>query len=445
MIALLHSQAGLAVLGFTMVVVFTVAVVSGRLSALSGLIVFPVLFGLLAGAGAGLGDMALKGVTQVAPTLLLITFAVLYFSLMVDVGLFDPLADRIVGATHDDPVRITIGTAVLGLIISFSGDGLSSALVLLAAFLPIYRRLGMDVAVLGAIMAYSIAVQNMTPWGGPTPMVATALGVDPSAVYASLLPASLAGMAGVLGVAYIFGRRERRRLAGLTPSSYEEAASPSSPGLARDPLVRRPRLLPFNLGLTIALFAGFLTGVASPAVLFPVASVVALMVNYRTLKEQKARVDAHSETLASIALLYLGAGIFTGILNDSGMIGAMGAAAVSILPEAVGRLLGPLIALLSIPGTYFLPNNAFYFGVVPVLAETAATFGLTAHQAAAASVLGQPVHVLSPLLPSFYVFAALLGSEPGRFLRVALPWAFAISLLMISVAILTGAVPLLAG
>lgn len=445
MIAFLHSQAGLAVLGFALVASFTAAVVSGRVSALVALIIFPIIFGVFAGAGPELGTMTLKGVTQVAPTLLLITFAVLYFSLMMDVGLFDPLADKIVGATHDDPLRITLGTAVLGLIISFSGDGMSSALVLLAAFLPIYRRLRMDVAILGALMAYSIAVQNMTPWGGPTPLAATALAADASAVYISLIPASIAGMVAVLGAAYVFGRRERLRLAGLAPVTSEAVDTEGGRETVRDPQIRRPKLIWINLTLTVGLFGLLLSGAAPAAILFPVGCALALVINYRTLKEQKARLEAHASTLTSIVLLYLAAGIFTGILNDSGMVGAMGAVAVSVLPEAVGKLLGPLIALVSIPGTYFLPNNAFYFGVMPVLANTAATFGLSAQQAAAASVLGQAVHVLSPLLPSFYVFAALLGSEPGRFLKVALPWAIIISLVMIAIAVLTGAVPLIAG
>ena len=85
----------LAVLGFATIAVFLFAIMTKRLSVLVALILIPAVAGLLAGAGAGLGRMMLEGIGRVAPVGVMIIFAVLYFGLMLDVGLFDPMIRRL--------------------------------------------------------------------------------------------------------------------------------------------------------------------------------------------------------------------------------------------------------------------------------------------------------------------------------------------------------------
>ncbi len=442
MIEFLHTQSGLATLGFLLVGLFTAMVMSNRVPVLAALILTPVLFSLAAGFGADTGDFAIAGIIKLAPVVVMITFAVLYFSLMLDAGLFDPLVRKVVGFTGDDPMRVTLGTAVLALVIAFSGDGTSTGLVLIAAFLPVYHRLRMDPAVLGAITAFAVAVQNLSPWGGPTPRVAAALNVDPAKVFAAVLPSVAAGMVAVLFVAWMFGKRERRRLAG--PAADAFGSGKQGKGLSQDESARRPRMTWWNLLLTLALIGGMVTHLLSPVVLFPIAAAIALMINYPDLKSQRERIAVHGDNIASLVLLFFGAGIFTGILNGTGMIGAMAELSVGAIPAGLGGALAPITAAASMPMTYFMPLDAFYFGAVPVISHTAASFGITPEQTAAASLMGLPVHILSPLLPSLYVFSAILGVEPGRYLRLALPWGVFVSAVMIVAALLFGVFPLAA-
>lgn len=49
----------------------------------------------------------------VAPTITLLLFAILYFSIMLDVGLFDPLAVMMIKWAKGDPMKITIASAVI--------------------------------------------------------------------------------------------------------------------------------------------------------------------------------------------------------------------------------------------------------------------------------------------------------------------------------------------
>jgi CitMHS family citrate-Mg2+:H+ or citrate-Ca2+:H+ symporter len=69
----------LTFLGFATIVAFLVATLSGRVSVLVALMLIPVVAGLLGGFGADLGTMMMEGIVRVAPTGIMIMFAVLFF------------------------------------------------------------------------------------------------------------------------------------------------------------------------------------------------------------------------------------------------------------------------------------------------------------------------------------------------------------------------------
>ena len=90
----------LAWLGFGMVVTFMTLIMARRLAPLVALIAVPILFALLGGfTGAQLGEMMLTGLRTLAPTGVMLMFAILYFGLMIDVGLFDPLIEAILASS----------------------------------------------------------------------------------------------------------------------------------------------------------------------------------------------------------------------------------------------------------------------------------------------------------------------------------------------------------
>lgn len=436
-----------AVLGTAMVVTFMALIMTKKMSAIAALIAVPILFGIIAGAGPGLGDMMIAGVLQVTPTALMLAFAVLYFAILMDAGLFDPLVRRVLAAVGDDPVRISVGTAVLAMAVSLDGDGTTTALIVITAFLPVYRRIGMNPLILGTLLALSNALMNFVPWGGPSARAATAVHADlNNDVFLPLLPAMAIGLLAVLIMAWGFGHSERRRLAALgginaAPPMDSAPASPMSQTV-EDATARRPHLLWFNLALTLGLVLGMILSLAPLPVLMMGAFAIALTVNYPRLKEQKERLAAHAENVVNVVVLIFAAGAFTGILNGTGMADAMARAALSIIPPDIGPLLAPITALASMVLTFVMSNDAYYFGVVPVIAQTAANYGIAPEVIARASLLGQPVHTLSPLLAPIYLVCGLLNVDVADAQRFSLKWAVLTSLIVLAAAMLTGAIPL---
>ena len=55
---------------------------------------------------------------------------------MIDAGLFDPMVNRILKLVKGDPVKITIGAAVLAMLVSLDGDDTTTFIF---PFLPCCR------------------------------------------------------------------------------------------------------------------------------------------------------------------------------------------------------------------------------------------------------------------------------------------------------------------
>ena len=67
-----------------------------------------------------------------------------------------------------------------------------------------------------------------------------------------------------------------------------------------------------------------------------------------------------------------------GTVKEGSTFEAMSREVVSVIPPAMGPYMAPITAALSLPFTFFISNDAFYFGVVPILAEAGRIYGHTA-------------------------------------------------------------------
>lgn len=427
----------LMLLGYLMVLTFMVLIMTKRLSALVALTLVPVVFGLLAGHGTDIGTMAVEGIAMLAPTATLLLFAVLYFAVMIDAGLFDPLVDRVLRFAGDDPVRVSLGTAMLALVVALDGDGATTILITVTAFLPVYQRLGMNPLVLAVNLSAAASIMNLTPWGGPMGRAAAALRIESSAIFMPLLPTLIAGIGATLLIAWYLGRCERTRLAveGHATSDAESAIV-----FERDETLRRPHLFVINLILTLLLLAAAITSFLPLPLVFMIGLAVALVINYPKVSQQSARLQAHAANGLPIVLLILAAGSFTGVMQGTGMIDAMARGAVTLVPQALGPWMGVVTSFLAMPLTFVLSNDAFYFGVVPVIAETAAHHQVAPEVIGRASLLALPIHALSPLVAAIYLLSGLLGKDVGALQRFGLKWALLLTFVLIGTATLSGAI-----
>ena len=497
----------LITLGFSMIAVFMYLILTKRLTPMVALILVPLTFAALAGAfgitgqaDEGVVDSIMTAIGDFAPTAVLLFFAIIYFGLMIDVGLFDKLVAGILKLVGNDPAKVVIGTAILTALISLDGDGSTTFIVVTAALLPVYQRLGLSPVVLTCVAGLTNGTLNIVPWGGPTARAAAALGVDASDVFLPMLPSLAVGIALCLAFAWSLGVSERRRLRredpfrwgpggdvaavdGLTGGSIsggrgkgsgprggspvspapegsigdrarqvavleelrtdvEEAPSLADSALDPNRSTLRPKLFWFNLALTVGIMVTLVLDVVPLPYLFMVGSAIALVVNFPKIGDQAKMVTAHASEIIAVVSMVMAAAVLTGVLSGTGMVDAMSAWLVSVIPTSMGPFMAVITGLISIPATFFMSNDAFYFGILPVLAETGAHYGIPAVEMARASITGQPVHMQSPLVPAILLLVSLSRVDLGDHHKKVLWRALVVALAMLAVGVLVGSIGL---
>jgi citrate-Mg2+:H+ or citrate-Ca2+:H+ symporter, CitMHS family len=431
----------LSFLGFSMVTVFMYLIMTKRLTPLVALMLVPIVFGLIGGFAKGLGPMMLEGVKDIAPTAIMIFFAILYFGLMIDSGLFDPLIAKILKIVKGDPLKIVVGTAVLSMMVALDGDGTTTYMITVSSLLPLYKRLRMNPLILAGVAMLSMGVMNMTPWGGASAMAMSSLNLNSSELFLPLIPVMGFGLLWVLVVSFIFGKSERKRLGVLDITAFQEVASAAEIHTEMKGFeYRRPKLVWFNFTLTLILMVCLIMDFIPLMILFMVAFSIALLINYPHIKEQQERISSHASNAVAVVSIVIAAGIFTGIMSGTKMIDAMANTLVLMIPEPLGPFLPVIVAFLSAPFTFFMSNNAFYFGVLPIIAQAAESYGISAAEIGRASILGQPVHVISPLVAAAHLLIGMVGIEFSDLQRFLIKWALGTTAVMTLAALILGVI-----
>lgn len=430
----------LSLLGFATILVFLALIMTKKMSVMTALVITPVVFGLLAGfTPKELGDFALAGIKQVAPTGVLLMFAVLYFATMLDAGLFDPVIAAIIKSVKGDPLKVILGTAILTMIVHLDGDGTATFMIVLSAFLPIYKQLKINRKILASIVALSVGPLHLVPWSGTSARAISTLKSDAVHIFNPNIPAIIAGIMWVLFVAYWFGQKERKRL-GIIEFEYNHKDNLNT----EQHQLRRPNLLIINTILTISLIVALTKGWLPAPVLFVIASMIALLVNYPKLADQQKVIKSHGTNIFLVSSMIFAAGIFSGILTGAKMIDAMANSLVALIPQQHASWLPTLTAITSLPASILFTPDAYYFGVVPILSQTATQFGLDPLEIGRAALLGQMTvgFPISPLTASTFLLVGLTEVDLGEHQRHTFFWAWGTTIVMTIMALLTGSIHL---
>ena len=454
----------LTVFAYAMMVVFMYVIMKKKMSPFTALVLIPLAFALVAVLTGVVQDVnigtlvrqglfgnnskdkltAMKGTAETGVMLL---FAILYFSLMLDSGLFDPITNKMIRYAKGDPMKVLVATAIVAAAVSMNGDGTTTTLICCSAFVPIYKKLDMKLMNLGVLVILQNTITTLLPWGGPTARAMSVLGVE-----ADILGYLAPGM--VISILYVIffvargmGKKERARLGikELTDAELDELTTISDPEVLA---IRRPQNFWINALMTLVLIGWLVAGSfidaieVKPVVLFLIGTGLAMMINYPDLKTQSKRIGENAGDAVQVVLLVFGAGVFMGLFQGTGMAKALTDSIVHIIPQQLAGFWSLIIALISVPGTFFLTNDGFYYGVLIPFAEIGRQYGFTDMQMALASLMGQAFHLLSPLVAFIYLLLRLTGLDMGEWQRESAKYAAVVFVIFVVTIVLMGHMPL---
>lgn len=450
----------LAALGFITVIAMLILIMTKKASPAVALIIVPLITGIIACAfivtdpeGApgvvnfaanvkSLGGMIAgdDGLLSVAATGVMFIFSILFFGILTDAGTFRPIIGGITKLVGTNPILIAIGTSILAMIVHLDGSGAVTFLICVPPLVPLYDAVGMKRTTLATIVAMSAGTMNILPWGGPTIRAATALNVDlVSELFMPVLPAVLVGLALDVVLSALLGAREKARLGNVKLTSAEFKMAELT---EEEKKLARPHLFWVNIILIIAAIVTLLFSGFAPAVVFMIFYVLATVINYPKVADTKARVDANAKSAIMMCSVLFAAGAFCGIMTGTGMITEMANTLVSIIPHSLGKFFPVIVGIIGMPASLLFDPDSFYYGVLPVLAQTAEGFGVAGVNVGQAAILGQMTvgFPVSPLTPSTFLLVGLAGVDLGEHQKKTIPILWLVSLVMLVVAVLTGGI-----
>ncbi|WP_237791623.1 CitMHS family transporter [Corynebacterium accolens] len=451
----MQTSLGLTLMGLAIIFVTVGILIRGRVNPIIPMTLVPVIGAVIAGFGIGdIADFFGEGLSSVINVVVMFIFAIIFFGILQDVGLFTPVIRSLIKATRGNVMAVTIGTAAIGIVAHLDGSGSTTFLITIPALLPLYRALHMSRYVLITIVALAASVMNMVPWGGPLGRAGAVVEQDPNDIWLHLLPIQGVAVVLIFAIAALLGWREKRRLAKLQESGeIKGAISVDVNSLADDFSAkqaeeqqklgfryRKARWVTIaNIVVALAVLAALLSGLLPPAPAFLIATTIALVVNFDGAMEQGDALRRHAPNALSMAGVIIAAAMFLGVLNETKMLEEIALSLVNILPESVAPYLHVIVGFFGVPLDLLTSTDAYYFSVLPIVQGTVESFGVSGMGAASALIIGNVVGTfVSPFSPALWLALGLAEGQMGKYLKIAFPIAWVFSIFLVAIAFFTG-------
>ena len=431
--------------------------IAKKISPVVGMILIPSIGALL--LGYGIKDLVKffnSGLESVMSVVIMFIFAIIFFGIMTDSGLFKPIVKRLILMTRGNVVIVCIVTALIGMFAQLDGAGAVTFLLSIPALLPLYKALNMNKYLLILLLAISAAIMNMVPWGGPMARVASVLKVKSvNELWYGIIPVQLIGFVLVLIFATYLGFREKKRIkkaidnGEVEPTlnidihrlvkNYERDQDIKFP--VRGRALKHGWVIWVNVLLTIIVLVMMLANVAPPEFAFMIGVAIALVINFPNVDEQMNRLKAHAPNALMMAAVIIAAGMFLGVLEETGMLKSIALNFIKIIPDAVGPYLHIIVGFFGVPLDLLTSTDAYYFALLPIVEQTASQFGINPVSTAYSMVIGNIVGTfVSPFSPALWLAIGLAEANMGTYIKYAFFWIWGFAIVLLGIAVLIGTV-----
>ena len=429
----------LTIIGLLIIITIVTLLMTGKTSPIIAMSVTPLFGALLAGYSisdiSGFVDYGFQKVGNVAAMFM---FGILFFSLMKDLHIFNPFIRLMIGITRGNVIIVAMVTALVAAAVHLDGSGAATFLIIIPAFQPLYRRLGMSPYLMLLIMCTSMGVMNMVPWGGPLGRASAVTGIPAATLWQPLIPVQIIGVMASALVAGLFGWREKNRIAraelkGTTPYEQDSLLRQFDE-VDDDTGSEKPKKFLINISLVLAVVVSLAFGLLSAPYIFMLALSAALMINFPKVKDQISTISHHAPQALTMAAIILSAGVFLGVLGKGGMLESIARDLLVLIPSSMVHYFHIAIGILGVPLDIFTSTDAYYFALLPIVQNVAASVGVSAQDVVYAMAIGNNAGTfVSPFSPAVWLAVGLAGVDMGRHIRYSFLWIWLFSFITLSV------------
>lgn len=433
------SYLGLA--GFALMILIVALLLWGKSTPAVVFILLPIIVGFAVGFTAEeMSGYIASGVSGVATTAILFIFAVLFFGVMNDAGVFDVIVGKVLKLVGNNITLLMFATVLIAFIGHLDGSGATTLLICIPPLLPIYKKMNVRPINLLCITTLTMGVMNIVPWGGPCGRTAAALEVGTSEIWRYCIPAQVVGIVLILGLCVLLSRNEKKRGAGYNPAAEAETVSVETVAEVNE--LHRPKLFWFNIALIVAVVLMLTMTKVATHITFMIALAIGLTVNYPSQKMQMERVKAHATDALTMAFTALASGVLIGIMGKSPILDAMTQMVLSAVPESMAPHLHVLFAAVNSPLSMFIHGDALTYGILPIVNQIVSVYGIPAAAVGAAFLItfGPAIYIM-PMTAATYMGLGLTNVELKDHIAFSYKWAFVLASAMLAFVLVTGIIP----
>lgn len=434
----------LTLIGLLIIITIVALLMTGKSNPILAMSIIPLIGALIAGFSISeISTFFEAGMMKVTKVAVMFLFAILFFSILKELHIFDPMIRHLVKLTRGNVVLVAMMTALIAAIVHLDGSGAATFLIIIPALLPLYKKLGMSPYLMLLLMAGSMGIMNMVPWGGPLGRASAVTGIEASILWQNIIPVQIVGIIGMIAFAAIMGLREKKRIQaaainGTTPFEQDYTLSDLAED-TDDREARKPKNFWFNIALILISIICLAFGLFSAPYVFMIALSLVLLVNFPRPRQQVEVISRHAPQALNMVAIIFAAGAFLGILSESGMLKAIALDLIHILPPTWVGSLHIAVGLLGVPLDIFTSTDAYYFALLPVIGEVTATAGVSIDSVVYAMAIGNNAGTfVSPFSPATWLAMGLAGTDMGKHLKYSFGWIWLVGLFVVAVGYFMG-------
>ncbi len=380
-----------------------------------------------------LANFIKSGISNVTSTAVLFIFSILFFGILNEAGVFNKIINALLKISKNNVYSICIITVVVSAIVHLDGSGAASFLIVIPAMLPIYEKLGMKRTTLMTIMAISLGIMNVLPWGGPTMRAATIIQAEANDIWLRLIPIQIAGLICALGIAIFMARLEVKQGAGIIKITESHSIEKGEH--------HRDSKLIINIFLIIAVIALLVANIFPGYFPFMLGLCFALFINYPDLETTQKLIDKYSKSAMMMATTIFGAGILIGVFDNSGIMKVMAGAILHILPEWAVILIPLMVGISAVPLALIFCTDSYFFGVMPIVVGITNSLGIDPYSIAIIMVVARNCATfISPVVPATLLGCGLAKVSIREHIKKSFFWVWGVSFICLATGTILGIV-----
>ncbi|MDD6283171.1 MAG: SLC13 family permease [Oribacterium sp.] len=432
----------LAAVGFILIVIMVALIMSGKIALPPILILLPVIASLVLGYGfKDIKGFLDTGLGSVLNTAVLFSFAVIYFNVLGDAGMFDLIVGKVMQYIGNSIPLVLIMTCLLTMISHLDGSGATTMLITIPTMLPLFQKMKIKPTWLLFYVGLVSGVENMLPWTSAQARVAAATNVDAYEIWRMVLPIQIVGFVILLASCFFIGNYLKRQGCGVSDEEFAELKQ----GIVKEkePVLKVSKtVMAIDIIMTIVLVLAMLFKLINTNLAFMVGLSIALILNCKSAKEQTAQIKKHGSNALNMVMMIFAIGVLVGTLKDTGMMQAMTDALLGILPKSAGRHIPMIVALFSVPLSMAVGSDTVYMVMTPIFGQMAMAYGGTMEAAVIGALIGSCIAANLCLVgPTPYLALGLAGVDMKDNLRANFLPTWILGIVLALVAGVLGVIP----